>query len=225
MKKEDPWQIIVPVVLLLLYTFFGTIFIDGFFVTDVSSAHISIAVTITTTVLIGGCLLLFVENQHIESEIVSRYHSVMRPFYHRFTHFVKIISKFVLSIRSRDDEGRKIKEKIKNMTAILCQNAFQSIISGDELHYMEAKQIDALCKQINGVWYYFDRNHDAYNHVALDDNTISMDSLGALVTEYDHTAMDEGLSLYLFPSLCGEFYCKEWQPVQNVPYYYEHFME
>ena len=166
-KKEYPWLFIVPLVSLLLYLLLGMKFIDGFFFKDVSASHLSLAVTINTTILVGGCLLLFVENQHIESEIVSRYHSVMRPFYHKFTQFVKVIAKFVLSIRSRDDEGRKIKGEIKNMAARLCQIASRSIVSGDEPHYMQAKQIDALCENINRIWCYFDNNNDVYDHVAL----------------------------------------------------------
>lgn len=224
-KKELPWQFIVPSVSLLLYLLFGMKLIDGFFLKDVSAAHLSLAVTISTTILVGGCLLLFVENQHIEGEIVSRYHSVMRPFYHRFTQFVKVIAKFVLSINSSDDEGRKIKGEIKNMTARLCQIASRSIVSGDEPHYMQAKQIKALCENINSVWYYFDNNNDVYNHIVLDDNPMLNDNLRAMLKEYKHEMTNRNLSLHCFPSLCGDFYVKEWQPVQNVPFYYEHFMK
>ena len=52
-----------------------------------------------------------------------------------------------------------------------------------------------------------------------------MKSLVAMLKEYELTMIDSDLSLHRFSFLCGEFYCKEWQPVQNVPYYYEHFMK
>ena len=67
--------------------------LTSYFSQTVTEGHSSLAITILTTMIIGGCLIILVENQHIKGEIVSRYNNIMRPFYHNSSLKFEIMAK------------------------------------------------------------------------------------------------------------------------------------
>lgn len=71
------------------------VLIPTYSASEVSSDHLSMAITIVVTIIMGGCIIILVENQHIEGEIASRYHSIMRPFYHKLSLFAKLVQQFM----------------------------------------------------------------------------------------------------------------------------------
>ena len=85
--------------------------------------------------------------------IASRYHSVMRPFYVRFMLFLRVVSKFMVCIRSNrgDEFGTKAKERLGKITGELTKLSSHSIISGNTPHYIEAQKLSNLCEQIQYV--------------------------------------------------------------------------
>lgn len=191
---------------------------------ETTPGHINLAITIITTVLVGGCILVFVENQHIVGDVTNRFQSVMRPFYIKLTNYAKFAYSCLTAIMAADKAGREFENTIKENCKEIQGIASQSILSGNITPYLKAAELDIICESINNVWYLCDRNYDRVTHLTLD-NDFQKDGVRKALIEYDRTYSKEEINIFIFPKVSGDFYVKVWQPVQNVSYVYEHFME
>ena len=88
----------------------------SYFSQTVTDSHLSTAVTILTTMIIGGCLIILVENQHIKGEIASRYYNIMRPFYHKLALYAKFAQKCMFALSAIDEEGKRYKKLLQDKT-------------------------------------------------------------------------------------------------------------
>ena len=82
---------------------------------NINANHYSLAITILTTVIIGGCLILLVENQHTQGEVITRYYNVMRPFYHKLTLYAKFVQQCLFALVAIDEDGKRYKKKLKDL--------------------------------------------------------------------------------------------------------------
>ena len=185
--------------------------------------QIEIAVSILTSLLTGGFLLFFIENQHIEKDVVSRFYSTMKPFYNKLTNFLKYVnwSKSVIQYDNRN--AAYISDLVLIMDE-LSRLAGKSIVSGSEILVMKAKAIDNLCEKINNIWYLYDKGWLVTEHISIDKGngyqyweTLIKESLTAYNAKYGNSEVD----IDLLPKVSGDFYVEVWQPVQNVTYQYE----
>ena len=53
--------------------------------------HINIAISILSALLTGGFILFFVENQHIERDVIERFRTIMNPYYHKLSAYLKFV--------------------------------------------------------------------------------------------------------------------------------------
>ena len=112
--------------------------------------------------IIGGCLIILVENQHIKGEIASRYYNIMRPFYHKLTLYARFAQQCMFALSAIDDEGKRYKKLLQDKTIDIKGLAFRSVMTGKDNPYLSAKELDSICNDINGIWYCFDRNYEMY---------------------------------------------------------------
>ena len=90
--------------------------LTSYFSQTVTESHLSLAVTILTTMIIGGCLIILVENQHIRGERASRYYNIMRPFYHKLALYAKFAQQCLLALSAIDEEGKRYKKLLQDKT-------------------------------------------------------------------------------------------------------------
>ena len=95
-------------------------------------------------------------------------------------------------------------------------------MTGKDNPYLSAKELDSICNDINDIWYCFDRNCGMYSHLRFSNDHLIEDVRNSLV-EYDRSLLNEPIDLHLFPKVSGDFFVKEWQPIDNIPYNYEYF--
>lgn len=200
------------------------VLIPTYSASEVSSDHLSMAITIVVTIIMGGCIIILVENQHIEGEIASRYHSIMRPFYHKLSLFAKLVQQFMFSLESKDSEGDKYKERLKNITFEFKRIANASIMSGKDTPYLKTEYLKNVCESANAIWYLFDRNHEIYSHLGLDNSRFWMAELKSAIVEYSHDLQNSDVNLSLFSKISGDFYCYTWQPIDVIPGRFDYFM-
>lgn len=198
--------------------------LTSYFSQTVTESHLSLAITILTTMIIGGCLIVLVENQHIKGEIASRYYSIMRPFYHKLALYAKFAQQCMLALSTIDDEGKRYKKLLQDKTKDINKVAYTAIITGKDNPYLKAKELDSICNDVNGIWYCFDRNYDMYSHLTFS-NKFLIDEIRKALIEYDRSLLNEPIDLNLFSKVSGDFFVKEWQPIDNVPGRYEYFNE
>ena len=194
----------------------------SYFSQTVTDSHLSTAVTILTTMIIGGCLIILVENQHIKGEIASRYYNIMRPFYHKLTLYAKFAQQCMFALSAIDDEGKRYKKLLQDKTIDIKRLALRAVMTGKDNPYLNAKELNSICNDINGIWYYFDRNYGMYSHLRFSNEFLIEEVRNSLI-EYDRSLLNEPIDLHLFPKVSGDFFVKEWQPIDNVPGCYEYF--
>ena len=194
---------------------------------EATASHFSLAVTILTTVIIGGCVILLVENQHTQGEVLMRYHHVMRPFYHKLTLYAKFVQQclFALCTIDKEDEAGKEYKRVINETCVdLKIIANRAVVRGKDAAYLKAAYLDSVCNNINHIWYMFDRNYDMYNHLRFD-NARLIEEVRDSLLDYDRSFEDKNIDVHLLPLVSGDFYVKEWLPIDNVPFQFEQFVE
>lgn len=196
--------------------------LTSYFFQTVTEGHSSLAITILTTMIIGGCLIILVENQHIKGEIVSRYNNIMRPFYHKLALYSKFAQQCMFALEAVDDEGNQYQKLLENKTREIKKLALTAITTGKDYPYLNAKKLDSICNDINGIWYCFDRNYEMYSHLKFS-NKFLIEEVRKSLIEYDRSLLNEPIDLHLFPKVSGYFFVREWQPIDNVPYHYEYF--
>lgn len=196
--------------------------LTSYFSQTVTEGHSSLAITILTTMIIGGCLIILVENQHIKGEIVSRYNNIMRPFYHKLVLYSKFAQQCMFALEAVDDEGKQYKKLLQDKTIDIKKLAFGAIMTGKDNPHLSAKELDSICNDINDIWYCFDRYYGMYSHLRFSNSHLKEDVRNSLV-EYDRSLLNKPIDLHLFPKVSGDFFVKEWQPIDNIPYNYEYF--
>lgn len=197
-------------------------FLTSYFSQTVTESHFSLAITILTTMIIGGCLIIIVENQHIKGEITSRYYNIMRPFYHKLALFAKFAQQCMFALEAVDEEGKRYKKRLQDKMVRINKLAYEAIVTGKDFLLLDPKELETICEDINGIWYIFDRNYNMYSHLRFRGDS-KMNEIRNSLIEYDRTLSKEIIDLHIFPNVSGEFYVKEWQPIDNIPFDYQFF--
>lgn len=188
---------------------------------------IEIAVSILTSLLTGGFILFFIENQNAEKDVVSRFNAIMKPFYNKLTNYLKYLKWNNSIIRYDDPKADYISDLIPIMKE-LSRLGDQSIMSGSDIPVMKAKSIDNLCEKINHIWYLYDKGWIVRDHISIDKGngyTYWENLIRESLTTYDVKYTNSFVDINLLPSVSGEFYVDVWQPVQNITYEYEYWQK
>lgn len=194
----------------------------SYFSQTVTEEHVAFAITILTTMIMGGCLIILVENQHTQGEIASRYHSIMRPFYHKLALYAKFAQQCLFALEALDSEGREYKHSLQDITIGIRRLANYTIMTGKDIPYLKLEELETICENINQVWYIFDRNYKMYSHLRFN-NELMIDHVREALIAYDRNLSDVDIDLYLYPKVSGEFYVYVWQPIDNIPFRYQSF--
>lgn len=194
--------------------------------------QVSIIVSIITALLTGGFIILFLENQHVGANVIERYHFIMRPFMHRLSNYFKFLSsaKVYFSIKKglKQDDTEYV-FVFNDLMDNLGQYAHPCIMSGQDYppSKFSAAQLQRLCEGINKVWYYWDdkRNY-MIDYCTYDIGranrfcTFGRDYLREVFPDkYD----EQAISIDLISDVSGTFYTEVYEPIQNVPFEYEHW--
>ncbi len=180
------------------------------------------AITILSSILVGGIIMLFIESQHYYKQITHIHIDRMRPFYSKLTKYLTFLMYVDKIIVYRNKENEYILELQKNIEKLL-KTGSSSITSGCDVSIMSSDEIELVCKRINNIWYYYENNNVKEN-VSIDIQTLDtlrtniMDSLN----EYSNQYADKEINIDLLPEISGAFYKNVWLPVQNTTSNYEH---
>ena len=107
--------------------------------------------------------------------------------------------------------------------------AYPCITSGQDYppSKFSASQLQRLCEDINNVWYYWDNKRNyMIDYCTYDSDranrfcTLGRDYLREVFpNKYD----EQDISLDLISDVSGTFYTEVYEPIQNVPFDYEHW--
>ena len=65
--------------------------------------------------------------------------------------FAKLVQQFIFSLESKDSEGDKYKERLKNITFEFKRIANASIMSGKDTPYLKTEYLKNVCESANAI--------------------------------------------------------------------------
>lgn len=189
--------------------------------------QINIAITILASLLTGGFILFFVENQHVERDVIDRFKMIMNPYYRKLSCYLTFVFFIQSRIRYAETKSDYIPD-VKSLTDEFARLGGIVYATGRNISYMSANELEILTNKINNIWYYYDKGWfvtekiHMYNH----ENYIFSDSLiyeklSEISAKYSKAKIDKSL----LPYVSGEFFTESWQPVSSVTANYEYWQE
>lgn len=179
-----------------------------------------VTIPLLCSLLTGGFLLLFIENQNIDKEIVGRFFGIMRPFYHKLTQFVNFACEVGYAIRYKDANGEYVPE-LKKISDRLSKLECQYIFQGRDIPILKSSEIEKLCCDINNIWYLYDKGWIVTDNIYLDEACRYEDRIRTTMRDFPTQYKDMPYDINLLPTIAGNFYVEEWLPIQNITYEYE----
>lgn len=180
--------------------------------------------SILTAVLTGGVLVLFIENQHVTSFVWTKYESIMTPFLHKLTCIIQYISKCNSAIESEGKPDATLIAYKKRLNYFRTLNHV-TIMGGRDipLDYLSANKLDEVCNKVNDIWYYGNRNQASMKDKYIVNNAVYDDSTKKHLAEIFHDIpfSQKQLTIQHLNEVTGTFYTEIYQPIKDIPLYYE----
>lgn len=185
----------------------------------------SAALTILTAIITGGFVLVFVEIGNRKNRECDKYEVEVRPFMRKLSAYIRLISWYSTHIQypsKLNSYEKNHKELIKSLS----HYGHQLIMSGGDfgLNHFSASQLDAICTDVNNIWYWQDKMHPnrlRMRGVLTGSEIIAEKDLRILDSQYSGMALD----IDLVAKISGDFYVDIYQPIQYKPGNHEAFVE
>ena len=169
--------------------------------------------------------MLFIESQKLSSSVIERFQGIMKPFYHKLSNYMKLVSSFrsaiIINTTKGDDRIKGLKQDIDNFSR-LC--VAYDLPTG----YYKGKDLENLCKRINNVWYLISHKKGyTKEFVSLDTHCLSIVEGRArkYLAEVDCKYENETLDLDTFAQVSGDFYSGLFTPIERITYEYEYWQK
>lgn len=182
--------------------------------------QLSTIVSILTSLLTGGVLVLFIESQHVTSFVYTKYETIMAPFMHKLSCFVKVLATIHTSIEPQNCTSNSV-SKYKDKFEFAHRLEYITIMGGRDyqINHFSAKQLDDICEKINDIWYYGDRKKSVISENCSINTNCFNNSFHELLHvvfndfRYDSNTYD----IHLFNEIAGKFYSDIYQPIRHIP--------
>lgn len=185
------------------------------------NVQIEIALIILSALLTGGFIIFFVENRQIEKDVIDRYRSIMDPYYHKLSNYLKLVFFINNSLIYKESDIKNV-EKFKSYIEKLAKTGKEVFLTSNIVSYKESKELDLLNESINAVWWlYYEGGVDKYidfdNDVSKALSTYILDAIIEISPSFKGIRIDENL----IPFVSGEFYVNLWKPVKGITFDFE----
>jgi len=179
-----------------------------------------IALSILTSIITGGFVLVFVEIGNRKNRENDKHDQIMAPFMHKLSAFFRYISWCSSRIRyPKPLEGYE--KKFKELVAVIGGYGGRAITSGGDygIDYFSAEKLDSIAFDINNIWYYYDKMHPCR---LTWDNRMGLESfIVKELKEINPVYLKETIDVGLVAKVSGEFYTDVYQPIENEIFRYE----
>jgi|GEM_PF-3568984 len=185
--------------------------------------YLDISVSILSSFLTGGFLLLLVENQHLHKSVVDRYYAIMRPFYHNLSKYFIFVSYFHYALRFKEPNCEGVQD-FKNLLQRIYGIASNIINSGKDLPIPPASIHKIYNLYPNDVWYSMDCNSEVRNNIGLKTRSdLIIDPIRDALHELPEKYWTQAIDVSCLSKVSGVFYTSECQPVEGMPSQFENW--
>ena len=186
--------------------------------------QVNIAISILSALLTGGFIIFFVENQHIERDVIERFRSIMDPYYYKLSNYSKFVYFINGRIRYRAGELEYV-SNFKSTIEKISRMGGEVFAYSNNIPYMSQKKLNGLNNSINNIWWLYSEagvNEFVYidtatYHVFGDDYI--KDALSELFPTYAERTID----IDLLSFISAEFFTKVWQPISDATSNFEYW--
>lgn len=180
-------------------------------------------ITLLSTILTGGVLMLFIESQKLSANVVERFQNIMKPFYHKLSCYMRVLSFFNRAIRINTDEDDDRIHGLKKQLDNFARLGFQADLATG---CYNDKQLENICNWINNIWIYM-TNAYIRNHVTMNTSVLSIvaEHIQESIAEVNPKYTDSHLDLDFFIQFSGDFYKDTYMPIQGVTLDYERWLQ
>jgi len=179
-----------------------------------------VIIPLLCSLLTGGFLLLFIENQNVEKDVSDRYLRLMKPFYHKLTKFIHFAYEVNCAIRYKDKEGEYVPQ-LKAISDRFDRLEMDCAFNGGDITIMKAGKIESICNDINRLWAFYDKGWIVTENITLDEDERYETRIKMAMSDFPRKFRDLPYDKNLLPTIAGNFYAEEWLPVQNHTGNYE----
>ena len=185
----------------------------------------SLVVTLLSTVLTGGILMLFIESHKLSSSVIDRFQDLMKPFYYKLSNYMKFVSLFRGAITIDVVKGD---ERLKTLNNSLDNFSRLCVSSTIPVGYFSGSKLEDICLQINNVWYCIDHKRGVTkDYISFDDTSVDLfkGPLTKYIVEVDSKYEKETFDLDFFARVSGDFYGTYFEPIKRTTYEYEYWQK
>lgn len=184
----------------------------------------SIAISILTSIITGGFVLVLVEIGNRKNRENDRYEQFMCPFMHKMSAYFRFISwsnSHIIYPKSLDDQESRFKELVNKIGGY----GGKSIMSGDdyEIDYFSAREIYNIALDINNIWYWHDKMHP--NKLNWDNAFIGADCIKKELKNINPMYLQLPQDANLVARVSGEFYTDIYQPIEYKTFQHEAYVK
>ncbi|MBR5852334.1 MAG: hypothetical protein IKY73_07425 [Bacteroidaceae bacterium] len=182
--------------------------------------QISDVITILSTLLTGGILIILIETLHLNNVIADRFYNKIKPFESRLISYINFVKLMESSISYEKDESGYT-DTLKGLI-----HKIATIDNNKPIyHSFTACTLDDLCeKTINGVWYYLsEKSQYVMPYICLhNDYLIRSEDIKEQLYNISPKYKQYEPSLETLMNVSGDFYINIYRPINNAFFEYEY---
>lgn len=180
--------------------------------------------SILTSIITGGFILVFVEIGNRKNRENDRYDQIMVPFMHKLSSYFRFINWCCFRIKY-PTEMTGCENEFKLLVKEIGRYGGRVLTAGGDygVDFFSAKELNDICHKINNIWYYHDNMHPCnlrWNDIGNVEDFISQE-LKEFLPNYLFHARD----VNLVSKVSGDFYTDIYKPIEDETFKHEIYVE
>lgn len=184
-------------------------------------------VSILTSIITGGFILVFVEIGNRKNRENDRYEQIMRPFMHKLSAYFRFIN-WCSSRIKYPNKLNECEQEFKKLVKEIGVYGGRAVTSGGDysIDYFSADELYKICtNKINNIWYYYDKMKPC--NLSWEECLVTEEFISKELKEVFPHYLSKTRDINLVSNVSGDFYTDVYQPIENEIWnhkaYVEHF--
>lgn len=185
------------------------------------SEVLTIAVSILTSIITGGFVLVFVEIGNRKNRENDNHYQIATPFMHKLSAYFRFVSWCNNHIIYPESLNYYEKE-FKGLVSEIGGYGGRATTSGGDygVEYFSAAEIYEIAFKINNIWYFHDKMHPC-RLIWAERLRGTEDFMSKELKEINPIYLKDSIGVDLVAKVSGEFYTDVYQPIEDETYRHE----
>lgn len=183
-----------------------------------------IALTILTSIITGGFVLVFVEIGNRKNRENDRHDQIMYPFMPKLSAYFRFMNWCRNNIiYSKPPTGYE--KEIKLLIDEMAMYGGIAITSGGDygINYFSAEKLNHIALDINNIWYWYDKMNPC--KMTWNTNMHNREFVAKELREINPIYLQQKKDIDMIAKVSGDFYVDVYQPIEVMTYNHEAYQE